>query len=154
MRCFSVLCQMHSLTVWELLNKSVPNKDTLVYSQLTLCVSRAGVNRLFAGPGAVWQLQHGPPCSPICPAEREVCLGLTFQSQDGSSITAALSGLPCILCFPRTPSVAQTPCVGSRGAQDRIQQLAVHFLCATAKLLQRQETEIYHCCKEALQKYW
>lgn len=82
---------MRFLRVWELLNKSGSDKDTLVYFQLTLCVSRAGVNRLFAGPGAVWQLQRRPPCSPVYPEEREVCLVLTFQSQDSSSITSSVS---------------------------------------------------------------
>lgn len=110
--CFSVLCQMHLLAVWELLSKSVSDKDALVYSQLTLCVRTAKVNRLFAGPGAVWQLQRGPSCSPVYAAESEVCLGLTFQNQEGSSITAALSALPCHPLFPTDAVGAPNPLRG------------------------------------------
>lgn len=43
-RVFHHRFQMYFPTVWELQNKNVSNKDTLVYSQLALCVSRPGVN--------------------------------------------------------------------------------------------------------------
>jgi len=148
--CFSILCQRHSLTVWETLHKSTSDKDALVYSQLTLCISRAAVTRQFAAARAVWQPKRGPPCSPFYPAERDVCLALTCQSQDSSSITAALSALPCHPLLPTDTVGGPNPRCGVARRTRRAQRLAGRFLCATVNLLQSQKMEISHCSKEAL----
>lgn len=91
------------------------------------CVSaQQKVSRLITGPGAVWQLQRGPSCSPIYPAESEVCLALTFQNQEGSSITAALSGLPCHPLFPADAVGDRNPTMST--SQDSVMGRSF-FLC-------------------------